>query len=147
MDEEPASAFGAKTMTQSVMKLVKPLAAGKYKKLLFSGPFSSTKTKSNVCSISKHIDLHGDFLTVQDRGAFQTAGLGHSETVATLLGGGFGTSLRGKKLFPLVPRMVQRSMGRCSAKAYSSLCHNNPPCLSQALPAVLLRLLPHVKDD
>lgn len=103
MDEESASVFGAKTMTQ-MLKLLKPLGAGKHKKLLFAGPFSNTKMKSNVCNISKNMDLHDDFLTVQDRRAFQTAGLGHTETVATLLGGGFGALLRGKSLFPLVPR-------------------------------------------
>lgn len=54
MDEKTESVFGVKIMTQ-MLKFLKPLRAGKYKKLLFAGPFSSTKMKSNVSNISKRI--------------------------------------------------------------------------------------------
>lgn len=126
MDEEPASVIGAKTMTQ-MLKLLKPLGAGKYKKLLLARPFSSTRMKSHACNISKHMDLHHDFLMVQDRRSLQTARPRHTQIVAALLGGQFGALLRGKRFFPLFPELVKRPTTRCNAKAYSPLCNNIQP--------------------
>lgn len=76
MHEELASVFGVKTMTY-MLKLLEPLGAGKYKKLVCVRPFSITKMKSNVYDVCKHMELHDDFLMVQDKTGFQIAGLGH----------------------------------------------------------------------
>lgn len=113
-------------MTQ-MLKLLKPLGAGKYKKLLLARPFSSTRMKSHACNISKHMDLHHDFLMVQDRRSLQTARPRHTQIVAALLGGQFGALLRGKRFFPLFPELVKRPTTRCNAKAYSPLCNNIQP--------------------